>query len=72
MSLSPLFVSRRYKDAIEKAEELEQALHNLLGCIDMTEESEVEKAHGILNMVAQVQKMQSAIQKANPYAEEQF
>jgi hypothetical protein len=56
------FVKSQHEEVNASADVYVTKLHNLLGCIDMTSESGVSKAHGILNMIAQIQKIQQSLE----------
>src|SRR5690242_4653698 len=66
------FIAKKHQDANEAAAAYVQSLYDLLQCIDLSNESGVSKAHGILNMIEQMQKMHAALKKAEPSREERI
>ena len=69
-TLSEDFIKQRHEDANKAAQAYVDALYQLLQCIDMSNEQGVSKAHGILNMIEQMNKMHSVLEKAEPVREE--
>jgi predicted component of type VI protein secretion system len=65
-NFSPCYVAKQYKDAIQKFDESISALHHLLTVLDMSNEASTEIAHGILNMIATTQKMQTTLKLNKP------
>lgn len=61
--LSEEFIKKLYDEANETADSYIKSLYNLLQCIDLSAEGGPGKAHGILNMIEQIQKVHATLEK---------
>jgi hypothetical protein len=59
--LSEEFIAKQRAYANEAAEAYIQSLYSLLQCIDLSQEGNAGKAHGILNMIQEIQQTHSAL-----------
>lgn len=55
--LSQEFIEKKLDEADLAGEEYIKALYNFLQCIDLTSEGGSAKAHGILSMIEQIQRI---------------
>lgn len=70
--LSEDFIAKKHQNANDAANAYVQSLYDLLQCIDLSSENGVSKAHGILNMIEQIQKIHAALEKAEPSRDERI
>lgn len=69
-NLSQDFIEKKREDANQASEAYIHSLYTLLQTIDMSAPGGPGKAHGILNMIEQIQKMHAALEKEDPSRDE--